>query len=171
MSPRAPPPLCPHRAPGAVDAEARQAALAAAEARCRDQGETWTAPRQRTLELLLAADGPRGAYDLIAAYRPGAPVAPPTVYRALQFLSAMGLAHRIEGANGYVACARPGAAHTPAFVICDCCRRVEELAEASTPEILAAARPSNFTVRGVTLEVSGLCATCREGPPHPGPNP
>ena len=56
------------------------------------------------LELLLEADGPLKAYDLIAAFGEGGePAKPPTVYRALEFLERLGFAHRIESLNAYVA--------------------------------------------------------------------
>ena len=85
-------------------------ALTASEARCGATGERLTAPRRRVLELLLAADAPMKAYDLIAAFGDrGEPAKPPTVYRALEFLERLGFAHRIESLNSYVPCRIEGA--------------------------------------------------------------
>src|SRR5690349_5876216 len=74
--------------------------IAEAEARCADAGETLTPLRRRVLELLLDHTGPAKAYDLLADLGSGqGPAKPPTVYRALEFLTRLGLAHRIETLN------------------------------------------------------------------------
>ena len=49
---------------------------------------------------------------------------PPVAYRALDFLVANGFAHKIERLNAFIACAHPGAAHAPAFLICRACDAV-----------------------------------------------
>lgn len=106
----------------------RRATLDLAEARCLAAGERWTKPRQRTYELLVDAEGHAArAYDLIAAFAPGG-VKPPTVYRALDFLIAHGFAHRVESLNAFIACTQVAPGHAPAFMICDCCGRADEVA-------------------------------------------
>ena len=135
-------------------------ALAAAAVRCEQTQERLTPPRRRVLELLLAADAPRKAYDLIAAFgATGAPAKPPTVYRALEFLERLGFAHRIESLNAYVPCRIDGT-HAAAFLICDCCGEAAEFEPDFAPQ-LAAARTAGYEVRAVTLEARGLCAGCR----------
>lgn len=144
---------------GALSAE-----LSAADARCADAGQKLTAPRRRVLELLLEAGQPVKAYDLIASFAEGAPAKPPTVYRALEFLSKQGFAHRIESLNAYVACrhsASEGADnHAAAFLICDCCGVTREIDPAVLDSIETAARGPGFTVQSVTIEAHGLCADC-----------
>lgn len=136
-------------------------ALEAAETRCADTQERLTPPRRRVLELLLAADAPLKAYDLIAAYGgQGEPAKPPTVYRALEFLERLGFAHRIESLNAYVPCRIEGG-HMAAFLICDCCGEAAEF-EPDFGPTLTAARAGGYEVRQVTLEARGLCAGCRE---------
>lgn len=146
---------------GALSAE-----LSAADARCADAGQKLTAPRRRVLELLLEAGQPVKAYDLIASFAEGAPAKPPTVYRALEFLSKQGFAHRIESLNAYVACrhsASEGADnHAAAFLICDCCGEAAEF----QPDLSAAreaATSTGYAVRAITLEARGLCAACQAG--------
>ena len=135
-------------------------ALLAAEARCAHSKDRLTPPRRRVLELLLAANAPRKAYDLIAAFGPtGAPAKPPTVYRALEFLQRLGFAHRIESLNAYVPCRIDGT-HAAAFLICDCCGEAAEFEPDFAPQ-LAAASAAGYAVRAVTLEARGLCAGCR----------
>ncbi len=135
-------------------------ALDAAQAHCAAIQERLTPPRRRVLQLLLAADAPRKAYDLIAAYGDqGEPAKPPTVYRALEFLERLGFAHRIESLNAYVPCRIPGA-HVAAFLICDCCGEAAEFEPDFGPE-LAAATAAGYALRAVTLEARGLCAGCQ----------
>lgn len=137
-------------------------AIGAAETRCAATQERLTAPRRRVLELLLAADGPMKAYDLIAAFgADGEPAKPPTVYRALDFLERLGFAHRIESLNAYVPCRREGTAHRAAFLLCDCCGAAEEFEPDFDAQLQAAAR-TGFLVQSMTLEARGLCPACRK---------
>ena len=108
------------------------------------------------LELLLQANAPLKAYDLIAAFgRDGQSAKPPTVYRALEFLERLGFAHRIESLNAYVPCRLEGG-HSAAFLICDCCGEAEEIAPDFAAQITLA-EGAGYTVRVVTLEArSGL---------------
>jgi Fur family zinc uptake transcriptional regulator len=141
--------------------QALRRALGSAEARCEESQERLTPPRRRVLELLLEANGPLKAYDLIAAYgAPGAPAKPPTVYRALEFLERLGFAHRIESLNAYVPCRLAGEPHSAAFLICDCCGAAEEFEPDFTAQ-LAAAEARGYAVRAVTLEARGLCPACK----------
>lgn len=137
-------------------------ALVLAESRCERSQERLTSPRRRVLELLLEADAPLKAYDLIAAYgEAGAPAKPPTVYRALEFLERLGFAHRIESLNAYVPCRLTGDPHSAAFLICDCCGAAEEFEPDFAAE-LAAAETRGYEIRTVTLEARGLCPACRK---------
>ena len=137
-------------------------AMTAAEGRCGTAGERLTAPRRRVLELLLAADAPMKAYDLIAAFGDhGEPAKPPTVYRALEFLERLGFAHRIESLNAFVPCRIEGG-HAAAFLICDCCGEAAEFEPDLSPQ-LAAAEATGYAVRTITVEARGLCAACRAG--------
>ena len=149
------------RAPAGLSGVRLGEALVRAEAQCAEAQERLTAPRRRTLELLLGADGPLKAYDLIAAFGPdGAPAKPPTVYRALEFLERLGFAHRIESLNAYSPCLRAGEMHHAAFLICDCCGAAQEF-EPDFTSSLAAAAAAGYAVRAMTLEARGLCGGCR----------
>ena len=136
-------------------------ALDAAGDRCVAAQERFTPPRRRALELLLQADAPLKAYDLIAAFGAGGQAAkPPTVYRALEFLERLGFVHRIESLNAYVPCRLEGG-HAAAFLICDCCGEAEEFAPDFAAQ-LSAAEAAGYAVRRVTLEARGLCAACQQ---------
>jgi Fur family zinc uptake transcriptional regulator len=141
-------------------AELREAVREAAR-RCAASGEELTRPRQQVLELLLAAGEPVKAYDLLAAYpKTGKGAFPTTVYRALEFLTRMRFAHRVESMNAYVSCSLHGEAHVAGFLICDCCGAAQEF-EPNVAADLAAATSAGYAVQTVTLEAHGLCAACR----------
>ncbi len=76
---------------------------------------------------------------------------------------ANGFAHKIERLNAFVACANPGASHSPAFMICRAC---EAVAEAQSPPsrgaLGAAARATGFQIEGTMVEAVGLCPACAE---------
>jgi len=105
---------------------------------------------------------PVGAYALLDQLRSeelGS--APPTVYRALDFLIENGLIHRIERMNAFVGCSHPGAAHRGFFLICAECGNAEELESDSVAESIATgAAKHGFAAREMTLEVTGVCAAC-----------
>jgi len=150
----------PQRAPGSREGDIRRA-LQAAQRHCAGAGEQLTPPRRRVLQLLLSADGPMKAYDLLSAYRTGGRAAyPPTVYRALDFLSRMGFVHRLESLNAYVVCRAGASAHRAGFLICDCCGAAQEF-EPDVRAELAAAEGAGYAIQTVTLEAHGLCAACR----------
>jgi Fur family zinc uptake transcriptional regulator len=146
-------------------------ALAAAESICHSRGARLTAVRRRVLELVWSGHRPVGAYDVLAALAPeGRPAAPPTVYRALDFLIEQGLIHRIASLNAFVGCAHPEAAHAGQFLICLACREVSEFDDpAIAADVAGRAAARGFAVSAQNLEVTGLCARCRGGEARPAP--
>jgi Fur family zinc uptake transcriptional regulator len=93
----------------------------------------------------------------------GSRPAPITVYRALEFLIELGLVHRIESRNAYLACARRHASGAVvAFLICERCGAVGEApAGAIMQTVSAAAKSMGFTPKMSVIEVTGRCAHCR----------
>ncbi len=132
---------------------------------CEQQGVRFTDLRRGILGLILAAPGPIGAYELLdqlRATRRGA--APPTVYRALDFLLARGLIHKVERLNAFVGCPDVGRhSHPVQFLICRDCGAVEELEDSAVQQaVTAAAARHGFTPSLTTIEVEGRCAACDE---------
>ena len=144
-------------------------AIAAAEALCSERGLRFTARRRRVLELVWQSHRPVRAYDVLAKLgREHRSAAPPTVYRALDFLLENGFVHRIESLNAYVGCGEPDAAHAGQFLICRECRSTAELDDPAIARMIAAkAKRLGFTADRQTIEVSGLCPACRVVR-HPG---
>ncbi|MGE4247385.1 MAG: Fur family transcriptional regulator, partial [Parvibaculaceae bacterium] len=84
------------------------------------------------LGALARMEGPTGAYALLDALRGHGFRAPLQVYRALEKLIELGLVHRLESLNSFVACAHP---HDHihgliAFAICESCGQVDEFPDA-----------------------------------------
>ena len=139
----------------------------AVEAACRERGLRLTPLRAQVLGLVAAAGKPAKAYDLLEQMKTASGnVAPPTVYRALDFLLAEGFVHRLASINAFVACHHPNVRHSVPFLICDGCQDAVELEDERIPELLEArAQALGFETRAQTLELHGLCAACRGGDP------
>ena len=140
-------------------------ALAAAEQVCERNGARLTTLRRRVLELVWKSHRPMGAYDLldILAREDDRRPAPPTVYRALDFLQEHGLVHRIASLNAFIGCASPEHTHQGHFLICRNCRVAFELdQELIQPAIARVASQMNFLVEAETVEIAGLCGRCQE---------
>ena len=139
-------------------------ALAHAEALCAERSERLTPTRRQVLQSLLATHRPLGAYELIDRLAAeGARPAPITVYRALDFLQAQGLVHRIESRNAFVACIHSHDSGNPVvFLLCDRCGAVGEVdSSAAANALKAAACAVGFTPKTPVIEIAGICANCR----------
>lgn len=137
--------------------------LEAAALACERDGVRFTELRRHVLGLVLAADGPVSAYGLLDQLRGTRwNAAPPTVYRALEFLLQQGLIHRVERLNAFIGCDE-GASHTHAaqFLICSSCRAVDEVDDHAVAHALGrAAAAKGFTPAHATIEIEGTCAAC-----------
>ncbi len=141
-------------------------ALSAAEAECRRRGARLTDIRRRVLELVWTSHAPVGAYALLDGLRgEGRAAAPPTVYRALDFLLAHGLIHRIETLNAFIGCRHPGVPHVGLFLMCRRCGTVAELNDGAIERAVErGAERLGFRVLTLTVEAAGLCPTCERTP-------
>lgn len=137
-------------------------ALALADHVCRQRGARFTELRRRVFELVWASHKPVGAYAILESLRTeGLGSAPPTVYRALDFLLEHGLVHRIESLNAFVGCAHPGESHRGFFLICHRCGNADELQDPALADAIArSANQRGFATRHMTLEVNGTCGAC-----------
>lgn len=124
---------------------------------CEQQDERFTPLRAHIYELIVRADGPIKAYDLLEQLRPerGSPK-PPTVYRALDFFARLGLVHRVEALNAYIACDHTHPGHVAEFFICERCDEVKET-HAHSHDNCA---PNGFVISSSVIEHYGLCETC-----------
>jgi len=143
-------------------------ALTDARTICQRQNARLTPIRERVLELIWQSHKPLGAYDVLGELSSdGHNAAPPTVYRALDFLQQNGLVHRIASLNAFIGCTHAGENHTGMFLICRACGNVLELtAPAVSKEVSKAASDEGFRAENTTLEIAGLCPRCQAEPNH-----
>lgn len=136
--------------------------IKAAEEMARTQGLRFTDTRRRVLEILLEEHRAMGAYEILDRLKAeGRAAQPPTAYRALEFLTDHGLAHRIERLNAFVACSTPDSPHNPIFMICRSCDAVSEAgSSAAGAEIATAAGHAGFAITTCAIEAEGLCRDC-----------
>ena len=138
-------------------------ALSTAEKTCQERGNRLTPIRRRVLELVWENHEPVKAYDVLQTLKQehkGA--APPTVYRALDFLLEEGLVHKIESLNAYVGCGKPGHRDSGQFLICEKCGEVAELDDPELAKLMSKkAAQLGFSVEDKVIELKGRCADCQ----------
>jgi len=146
-----------HGTPEALVEEVEQAS--------EERGLRLTPLRKEVLELVAAAGKPVKAYDLLDLLREKhGNAAPPTVYRALDFLLENGFIHKLESINAFVSCQHPAQAHQVPFLICDVCSSAQEVCDPRVAELIEAqAKTFGFRPQAQTLEVHGVCRQCRRG--------
>lgn len=121
--------------------------------------------RNQTLVFkeLDSAAAPLGAYTILDRLRGEGFRAPLQVYRALDKLLELGLVHRVESLNAFVACAHPNcrAQAMTAFAICEHCGKVAEFADPGMEQRIDSWSAANHFKRTKTaLEIRGYCESC-----------
>lgn len=137
-------------------------ALDKAAALCASRGARLTELRRQVLELVWRSHEPVGAYAVLEQLqRDRGGAAPPTVYRALDFLLAQGLIHRLESLNAFIGCPIPERRHNSQFLICTECGGVAEIDDARIDAAIArSAERQGFSVEHLTVELQGRCPAC-----------
>ncbi|UCB54096.1 MAG: transcriptional repressor [Thiotrichales bacterium] len=130
---------------------------------CDKRNLRFTRLRKQVLELVCRAEQPVGAYHLLDELKQsGRSAAPPTVYRALDFLLEQGLVHRLSTNNTYLACAHPQHPHGAVFLVCSECGHTQEVHnEGVNDELDRQAKQFDFAIQHAAVEVTGLCSRCR----------
>lgn len=131
---------------------------------CDQQGLRLTRIRRQVLEIIWRSHNPIGAYDVLQKLQEtGHKPAPPTAYRALDFLVSAKLVHRIESLNAYIGCPAPGSKHQCQFYICHQCGHIAEMNNTDVVSALdAGAKTLGFTDLQPIIEVHGICQGCRK---------
>lgn len=139
-----------------------------AKALCENRRVKLTPRRLQVLTLLTQSHQPMGAYEILdclnqqvdqEAAAKSQSIAPPIVYRALEFLLAEGLVHRIESKNAFISCDHPGHQYAAQFLICSACEKVAELDNPDS-SLLAEADNLGFKVDHSVVEITGVCRDC-----------
>jgi len=131
---------------------------------CRKRGVRLTVIRRQVLEIVWQQHKPSGAYHILDCLRTaGVKAEPPTVYRALEFLIANGLVHRIQSLNAFMGCCNPREEHDGVFLICRSCGVAGEIPSVAVNNVIASVADSNsFSLSSVSLEAVGECPECQE---------
>ena len=139
-------------------------ALDDAKTICSERGARLTPVRQRVLEIIWQSHRPLGAYAILEVLaKEGHSPAPPTVYRALEFLLTHGLVHRLSSLNAFIGCTRPGHPGAGQFLLCTGCGTAAELNDAGIERAIEhSAEAEGFASHVHTVEISGLCPHCRD---------
>jgi len=144
--------------------------LDVAEALCAERGKRLTPIRRKVLELLLKHDRSLKAYELLEEMRavhPGA--APPTVYRALDFLLEEGLIHRLDAVNAWSACHDAGGEPHDLLVVCTRCGNVAEISDPAMSQQLAdRVAKTGYALTSHETEIRALCPACQKVTDHDG---
>lgn len=143
-------------------AVARQ--LQIAQQLCEQRGKRLTPLRRLALETLLRHPGSMKAYELLDALRlaqPGA--APPTVYRALDFLTEQGLIHRLDAISAWSACSDAGGTPHDLLIVCTRCGNVAELSDPALSQQLAdCVTRAGFALANHETELRAVCTRCQQ---------
>jgi Fur family transcriptional regulator, zinc uptake regulator len=139
-----------------------QRAVATAEKVCAARRVNLTPLRRRIFEIVWREHEPIGAYEILAELsRDREKAAPPTVYRALEFLQDAGLVHRLDTLNAFLGCDRPEDEHAGQFLVCSVCRRVAEIEDSVLNRTLQdRARALGFRLETSAVEIKAICTQC-----------
>ncbi len=135
------------------------------ESLCAKRGLQMTALRREVVGIFADAGQPLGAYAIIQKLSESQKriVAPPTVYRTLDFLVDNGFVVKIESRQAYVACNHLGHDHDHHGIVFSCvkCGRTVEIeSRAVDGEVAAIAERLHFKIERKVFEVDGTCAEC-----------
>ena len=135
------------------------------EAACLSRGLQMTALRRDVAAIFADADQPLGAYAIIQklAEAQKRSVAPPTVYRTLDFLVENGFVVKIESRQAFVKCDHCDHDHDGHGVLFSCarCGRAQEVdSDGIEREVAALAARLAISIDRKVLEIEGVCGSC-----------
>lgn len=127
-----------------------------------DSGHKFTGLRTLIYKKIIKSRKPLKAYDILEDIKESDYSAkPPTVYRTLDFLKGLGLIHKIESDNSYIACNHPNEHSQCFFMTCEKCGDTKEIcADSIKSQIEEKTKNSHFKISNINLEVKGQCAKC-----------
>ncbi|WP_415904803.1 Fur family transcriptional regulator [Neptuniibacter sp. QD48_55] len=139
-------------------------ALEDARSLCNERNLRFTPIRELVLKTIWQSHKPLGAYELLPELAAaGFNSAPPTVYRALEFLQEQGLVHRIALLNAYIGCPHPSDHHEGSFLICRVCNNAVEIdTRKVSQDIQKQADTLGFKPEKQSIEVLGVCPSCQQ---------
>ncbi|MDR2055313.1 MAG: transcriptional repressor [Desulfovibrio sp.] len=130
----------------------------------RRQGVRLTSLRRSILEILVAADFPVKAYDIIEYMRDkGKRVTPASIYRTLDFLLQNGLVHRVNSLNAYIPCTGKHSNHILLMFICSECQKTTEIDDQTLYDSMQSRLEElGMSLQGGCIEIQGTCKECMQ---------
>ncbi len=123
--------------------------------------EQLTPKLQSVYDCIKNATTPPGAYDLLDQLRSQGFRAPSQMYRALHRLLELGLIHKVESLNAFIACHQNHQFGSSILAVCDSCGSVEELSSVEFVEqIKVLGTRYEFKARELAVEIKGQCSGC-----------
>jgi Fe2+ or Zn2+ uptake regulation protein len=128
----------------------------------RSNGYKVTEPRKRVLKALAEAESPVSPYDIQEILqRKGEYLNHVTIYRVLELLCSLNLAHKVLLVGGFVKCTLGEKSGCHRFVICRQCGALREYSDkALCEEENAIAQEFGFRTEQHFSEFSGICSEC-----------
>ena len=128
-----------------------------------------TVSRRAVLDIVMAAGKPMKAYDILTELQSIIKHAkPPTVYRALDYLVAHHLLHRVNDQNAFVYCQQQSKCYQPhaqrfnVIFSCQACGTIIEKSDDSMTAVMnTLTQALNFVSSSQMLECSGVCQACQ----------
>jgi len=120
------------------------------------------------LSVLEESSIPLSAYTILERLGEHGLRAPPQVYRALDKLLDLGLAHKLASMNSFLACQHTqcGSHQVTSFAICDGCEQVSEIINTEFERQLnSLAKDVGLQPTRSTIEIHGLCDQVRAPEP------
>lgn len=130
-----------------------------------DTGKKFGANQVQVLDALLQNHQASSAYEIVECVaESGKRLQAVQVYRALEILIKMGLVHRIQSMNAYIACTSDEEEHhNPQLLFCSSCKRVAELTSDTISTLISKiAKQTQFKLDYGLVELVGLCPECTD---------
>ncbi|OGN95673.1 MAG: hypothetical protein A2Z77_07805 [Chloroflexi bacterium RBG_13_51_36] len=128
------------------------------------QGYKATRPRKLVLEVLEESEKPISPYDIQGILRTrGKQINHVTIYRTLDLLCRLNLAHKMMSGGGFLKCSLNAAEGCHRFMVCQDCGAIQEFANKELcREENQLARDLGFHTEHHLSEFYGLCSGCYE---------
>jgi Fur family zinc uptake transcriptional regulator len=132
------------------------------------QGYKATTPRKLVLQVLEEAQTPLSPYDIQRILRQrGKCLNHVTIYRILDLLCRLNLAHKMLSSGGFVKCSLDATEGCHRFMVCQQCGGIQEFAaEDLCQKENEFARNLGFHTEHHLSEFSGLCSRCYRKQPQ-----
>ncbi len=123
-----------------------------------------TSNQRLVIDLLRRRRSPTTAYDILDALREKGFRAPPQAYRALERLRKLGMVHRVDSLNAFVACCQSDNTHqsdTVVLSVCTVCHGVTEMTDPKLrKKVTDLSSQCHLRAERLTVELRGCCLQC-----------